>query len=314
MRQRPLFLPTLLFSFAFSLLFTFNLHSQEYYPLQIGNRWDYIGYWLTYSPLHSDIDSFSVIVTKDTMLFGKKYFILNRYDLAGGNILRIESDEVLYLRSFDSPDECSIFRFNAKIGEGWQNKTSLMGAIYITLGHLDTADLFGFKTQIQSYGLTGLFDRTVMISDKFGLIKFQSYGEPPGFGDGSTELYGCIIGGKTYGKLLDVKKNNVQPNSFILYQNYPNPFNPKTNIKFYIPRTSFVSLKIFDILGCEVETLLNELKPAGDYSVLWDARPKPSGVYFYRLFIKSASVRSLNSANNSESSDFILTKKLIISK
>ena len=71
-------------------------------------------------------------------------------------------------------------------------------------------------------------------------------------------------------------------------QNYPNPFNPTTNFEFRIANFSatgggLVSLKIYDMLGREVATLVNEVKQPGEYSVRWDATKFPSGVYFYRL-------------------------------
>jgi hypothetical protein len=66
-------------------------------------------------------------------------------------------------------------------------------------------------------------------------------------------------------------------------QNYPNPFNPTTTISYQIPVSSHVILKIFDILGREVATLMNQRKDAGRYSVQWDATRFPSGVYFNTL-------------------------------
>lgn len=70
---------------------------------------------------------------------------------------------------------------------------------------------------------------------------------------------------------------------FKLAQNYPNPFNPSTTIKYSIPSSEFVTLKVYDILGNEVSTLVNEEKPAGNYEVNFNALNLPSGAYFYRL-------------------------------
>lgn len=73
------------------------------------------------------------------------------------------------------------------------------------------------------------------------------------------------------------------PNNFNLYQNYPNPFNPVTKINYDIPKQGFVNLRIFDILGREVKTLVNEVKSAGTYSVDFNASVLPSGIYLYKL-------------------------------
>jgi hypothetical protein len=79
------------------------------------------------------------------------------------------------------------------------------------------------------------------------------------------------------------------PSDFALHQNYPNPFNPVTNIKFDIPKSEFVTVKIFDVTGREIETLLSEQLQAGRYSISWDATNYPSGVYFYQLITNSYS-------------------------
>lgn len=73
------------------------------------------------------------------------------------------------------------------------------------------------------------------------------------------------------------------PDSYVLCQNYPNPFNPSTNIKFNISKNSFVKLIVYDILGKEITTLVNEKLNLGSYSVDWNADEYPSGVYFYRI-------------------------------
>jgi enterochelin esterase family protein len=70
---------------------------------------------------------------------------------------------------------------------------------------------------------------------------------------------------------------------FILYQNYPNPFNPATNIGFRISDFGFVELKVYDLAGREVATLVSENLPAGSYTYRWETRGLPSGVYFYCL-------------------------------
>ena len=68
-----------------------------------------------------------------------------------------------------------------------------------------------------------------------------------------------------------------------LEQNFPNPFNPNTTIKYQIPEISFATIKVYDVLGNEVATLINEEKPAGSYTVEFDGRELSSGIYFYRM-------------------------------
>lgn len=86
--------------------------------------------------------------------------------------------------------------------------------------------------------------------------------------------------------------------SYELSQNYPNPFNPVTNIQFSIPSASFVSLKIFNTNGQEVESLVNENMSAGTYKVDWNAVSYSTGVYYYRI----------------EASGFVQTKKMLLIK
>jgi hypothetical protein len=93
------------------------------------------------------------------------------------------------------------------------------------------------------------------------------------------------------------------PTKCDLEQNYPNPFNPSTKIKFSIPsniesRMSKITLKVYDVLGNEVATLVNEEKPAGTYEVEFKASSLASGIYFYQL----------------KANDFVSTKKMILLK
>jgi hypothetical protein len=77
--------------------------------------------------------------------------------------------------------------------------------------------------------------------------------------------------------------DEINPTDFSISQNYPNPFNPTTTIKYHIPELSFITLKVYDVLGNEIETLVSEERAAGSFEVKFDATGLPSGIYFYRL-------------------------------
>ena len=76
---------------------------------------------------------------------------------------------------------------------------------------------------------------------------------------------------------------SVLPGTFQLAQNFPNPFNPSTMISYQLPAASHIALKVFDMLGNEVATLVNETKEAGSYSATFDGSKLSSGIYFYTL-------------------------------
>jgi photosystem II stability/assembly factor-like uncharacterized protein len=119
------------------------------------------------------------------------------------------------------------------------------------------------------------------------------FDEKRGFAVGDSGLIlRTLSGGVTS---VDDRKGPL-PMVFKLEQNYPNPFNPSTTIVFHLPERSFVSLKVFDVLGREVATLVSEELHAGNYPVIWEAAALPSGVYFCQL----------------QAGSFVETKKLVL--
>jgi hypothetical protein len=103
---------------------------------------------------------------------------------------------------------------------------------------------------------------------------------------------------KLSGNLTGVKETTIVPKEFALEQNYPNPFNPDTKIKYELPAKGFVTIKVFDVLGKELVTLVNEDKNPGNYVVTFNGSGFSSGVYFYQL----------------KSGSFIETKKFLLLK
>ncbi|MCW8810160.1 MAG: T9SS type A sorting domain-containing protein [Ignavibacteriaceae bacterium] len=95
-----------------------------------------------------------------------------------------------------------------------------------------------------------------------------------------------------------LKNSKIIPDEFVLEQNYPNPFNPSTIIKYQIPKQEFVSLKVFDALGNEVATLVNDEQQAGSHNVNFNSAGLASGIYFYKI----------------QAGNFIATKKMVLMK
>jgi len=106
----------------------------------------------------------------------------------------------------------------------------------------------------------------------------------------------CLSGGAD--TVTNVEKYQEIPTEYLIYQNYPNPFNPSTKIEFKIPTAGLVILKVYDLLGREVSTLINEELQPGNYKIDFDASAFASGIYFYTL----------------NAGDFVSTKKMILLK
>ncbi len=98
-----------------------------------------------------------------------------------------------------------------------------------------------------------------------------------------------------YSKIVEVE---IAPTKFSLQQNYPNPFNPSTSIQYAISSRQFVSLKVYDVLGKEIATLVNEEKSAGSYEIGFNASHLASGIYYYQL----------------RAGDYVETKKMVLMK
>ena len=118
-----------------------------------------------------------------------------------------------------------------------------------------------------------------------------------------TNLYASTGNGVWRRSLLEIATGvkggqNDMPQKYLLLQNYPNPFNPITIIKYSVSKTSFVTIKVYDILGREIKTLVNSEKLWGDYEIKFDGSNLTSGIYIYRM----------------HAGNFVETKKLLLLK
>jgi hypothetical protein len=166
-------------------------------------------------------------------------------------------------------------------GNNWNTVNNGLGVTYILYIYSYNKNLFagtwgggvyyssneGANWANISTGLTNLDDRAITIFN--------------------SNIYVATVGGvwkRPLNQVVSVLQNqSIVPNEYSLGQNYPNPFNPTTNIRYEIPNKSFVKLGITDMLGREIETLVNEKQSPGTYSIIWNASQYPSGVYFYKL-------------------------------
>ena len=181
----------------------------------------------------------------------------------------------------------------------------------------DTSNItiFGASRQARHYGYFGLESTGGRNYVKgIGIDTVITYSLEGGGGSScrrQMELLGCVINGVVYGDtsmLVGIEMVSTEiPVDYALSQNYPNPFNPSTVIRFQVASNKFVKLEIYDVLGREVATLVDQQMQPGSYSVDWDASSYPSGVYFYKL--------EINPSDRLERSDgYTQTKKMLLIK
>jgi len=193
------------------------------------------------------------------------------------------ADSSDYAYSIATDSIGSIYITGRSIGDG-------TGADYATISYTSAGD----EQWVQRYNGIGNGDDEPwnFTADAWGNVYVTggSIGNGSGF-DFATIKYSPFV--------TDVKYNpEILTDDFHLGQNYPNPFNPTTSIQYAIGSRQFISLKVYDILGKEVATLVNKEKPAGEHKIEFDAGNLSSGIYFYRLIAEK----------------YIETKKMILKK
>ncbi len=162
-----------------------------------------------------------------------------------------------------------------------------------------------YRVQISTNSVFANVDKDTTVTDTLCQMKMLAantryYWRVSGSNDKGTSDYSITASFITGDRIVSVNQSEEIPERFSLSQNYPNPFNPSTVIEFQIPYQSHVQLKIYDLLGREVATLVNEYKQTGKYNVEFRAQKLElqSGIYFYNL----------------RAGNFSATKKLILLK
>ena len=159
----------------------------------------------------------------------------------------------------------------------------------------DSTSLYVFKNsdnysieptnaEVRNQLVTGEYQMTVK-----GIILYpDGYTSPNALSGVTITIDGIRVGSKWINAPLPVKEESILPKEYVLQQNHPNPFNPATTIEYTIPTQTHVTLKIYDVLGKEIKTLVNETQSAGKKSISWDGKDNnnngvSTGIYFYKL-------------------------------
>ncbi len=284
-----MFIKNVLFARIFSLysllfiivLFnSINAQSGKAKSLEIGNLWVY-----TQIPYPYHEKSYENVVG-DTIINELEYAVIKfSYDNSNfHNYLYERADSsrlFIYGAYVNDTTETVFVDFSLEVGDSVN---------HYVITNKDSITIWG--ETLQKICLTFDFPSLVHYDDCYietiGLLTREAYG--PALGGGyEQELKAARIGNLIYGDttLLAVEKTNlIIPSEFMLYQNYPNPFNPSTVISYELPVSGNVKITVYDILGKEVTTLVNnELQPAGMHKIEFDSEKYglSSGVYFYTL-------------------------------
>lgn len=254
----------------------------EFYPLHVGNFWKY----RSWSSTSTITNIFAKTVIKDTTINGKIYKqVLNlglNYTPGSISYQRMDSNIVYEFNPQTSKDSI-LFVFSACVGD-------TIFATNFSVWRLDNKS----ETILHYF----MYPDVVFYSKDFS----RGIGYTGGTIElGGTNLVGAVINGVVYGDttLTGIEKEKAGViTDYKLFQNYPNPFNPTTTIKYQIVNPSFVTLKIYDVLGKEIGTLVNQYQNAGRYNVTFNANGLSSGIYIYVL----------------KSGNYLASKKLILLK
>lgn len=282
----------------------------NWFPLAVGNLWAYENYYTENGIPYFAGYSWNWIENTFVLPNGLKYFrMIERYTNGDKDTVYLRLDSltaIIYAYSNANGQDLLYEDLSAELGDSvCYEYNFLWGCPYVQT-----------EQQFQIWGLNTL--KKELYPNYSGWVCSHSLVKGIGLyqhgcGDLITfysNLIGCVISGVTYGDTSAVSIKNEKPpiaNEFKLEQNYPNPFNPKTVIGYQLPVSGSVSLKVYDVLGNEVVTLVDEYKPAGEYEVEFNAssgssfrlvRNLTSGIYFYQL----------------RAGDFVQTKKMIYLK
>ncbi len=303
------------------LLLAVNSYSQDtsitnYYPLAIGNSWTYSYFNYPQGPIYNYKETVIGTNTMNNHLYNIIRTTFSYLTSPVTEYRRIDSSSAS-IRIYASTNSCpwlSNERTSDSLKSRMGDSSKYDCNFYYRCTDTSTVGIFGLTKKKKYFYFTDYFEggdsRT--FAKNIGLVSFYTYGAQFTIW---RNLLGCQINGIIYGDTSLLGVNTISsevPDHFSLSQNYPNPFNPSTVIRFQVPvvgngRDRSVKMIIYDVLGREITTLVDQQMQPGSYSVDWDAANYPSGVYFYKL--------DINPSDRLERSDgYTQTKKMLLIK
>jgi len=282
---------------VFSCTFALNSHlySSMYFPLKVGNKFifNYDGVFQTGTFGFYENYDYACYITKDTIMNNHKYYRVQNYSNSSSSSYWFRIDSLTgSLYHFDSTNSCP-FYFKENLID------SLLMPLYGTSNYCNTISVTSVQNVVKwnKQCVEKQFYRAAPISSYNYIRKYNSFFGPVyrktyismgyyAYSSSTYTLKGCMIDSVVYGdtEVVSINKiTNLIPEAYSLSQNYPNPFNSTSNLKFEIANLGNVKIVVYDIMGREVETLVNDMLQPGTYETTFDGSMLNSGVYFYRL-------------------------------
>ncbi len=278
--MKKLFITSILLIQIILLNSTYSF-AQNFAPLNLGNVWVWEN--IEWSTIEK-----STIVDTNYLIAGNFYYKIRFYE--SSNLFRYlrfnHSDSLFYYYDSSRNLEIPYYKLNCVLGDTFSYPLNQFARFTKEVVDVYQTNVFDtiVTVKVIHYSAGGLVEGTELWTDEFGMLyQDQSEGWTLTF-----LLRGCIINGIAYGDTsftVGIEDESIITHNFSLYQNYPNPFNPTTTIEYELKEYSFISLKVYDLLGNEISTLVNEEKYPGKYSINFNGSNLASGVYFYKLLI-----------------------------
>lgn len=283
-------------------IFTQENSAVNFFPLNVGNVWLYVRDQPPYIPPGPGKDL--VRVEDSSLIGGHIYYHVRGYtynsfgNLEYSNLGKVRVDSVSgNILIYENGSVCLVDSLKSELNDSAYSTCEVRWRKCLDTNSMN---MFGQLFNARIFMWSNYFEQGKSSTYLNGLGKVSMHYYCPQCSQ-HWGLIGCVVKGVLYGDTAITSINLTSsevPERFALSQNYPNPFNPTTNIKFQISKSEIVKLTIYDILGKEIQILVNQELSPGAYSVDFDGSNLPSGVYYYKI----------------ETVSYIKTKKMVLIK